>query len=392
MPEAIPFLVKSDLSSYDFRLGDLIVDGLLGIGFSGGKLRENTAAMIRVANDSGLPIVALDLPSGIDADSGEAAVNGAIKACVTLTFGRPKPGLFLADGYRLCGRVRVVPIGLDGDDPAGMEIFTNLDAVEKIPHWQVDCHKNSRGRVLVRAGSEEYPGAAALCTLAALKSGAGLVRCLSDADLNGRLCNAAIYEKISSEDCPEKYFNCSDVLVCGCGWGRRASAEVLSAALDFPGTLVLDADALNFLSSEPSLWKKRKNVILTPHPGEAARLMRAWNIADTADRIECAEALAEFSGAVIVLKGFRTVVAAPGRRGTIVAAGNAVLAAAGSGDVLAGTIGALAAQGLEAFDAACLGAFIHGVAGEEAEKVLIADELPDLIAEKFFQLQNGRTI
>lgn len=392
LPEEIPFLVKDELGENDFFPGDVIVDGILGIGFSGGKLRENAASFIRAANSSSLPVVALDLPSGIDADSGDAAENGAIKADLTLTFGRVKPGLFQSAGSVLRGTLRLIDIGLSGGNSGGMEIFTNLDAVEKVPRFPVDCHKNSRGRVLIWGGSPEYPGAAALSTLAALKSGAGLVRCASSADLHGRVCNAAIVGKLASNEIPEEFIALSDVLVCGCGWGKSVFPQAVERALDFPGCVVLDADALNFIAGTPEVWKRRDNIVITPHPGEAARLCAAWKIAFSGGRVEQAAALAEYSGAVTVLKGHDTVVAAPGKAPVIIAGGNALLATAGSGDVLAGTIGALAAQGVPAFDAASLGAYIHGIAAEDAGEILIADELPALIARKILQLQRNELV
>lgn len=392
LPGKILFQVRKRVDKFDFFPGDVIIDGLLGIGFSGGCLREDTAEIIKTVNESGLPVISLDLPSGIDSDNGFAAENGAIKAVETLTFGRPKTGLFLNDGVSLRGRLRIIEIGLSGEDSEGMDLFTNQDAVELIPVFPVECHKNSRGRILVWGGSPEYPGAAALSAYSALKSGSGLVRIASTADLTGRLCNAAIYERISEKEIPEKFLALSDVLICGCGWGKSAFAEGLSASLRFAGKVVLDADALNYLSSHPDLWQNRENIILTPHPGEAGRLMKAFDILPSADRRENARMLADKLGAVVVLKGHDTVVAAPGRTPVIVAAGNALLATAGSGDVLTGTIGALAAQGLPVFEAALLGAYLHGIAGETAEKIIVADELPELISQVFIKLQKNAII
>ena len=388
----IPFEVRNQLDLSDFFQGDVIIDGLLGIGFYGEKLRDDTASFINTANQTKLPVISLDLPSGLYADSGETAANGAIKAVETLTFGRPKAGLFLAEGRNLRGRLRVIDIGLTDDDPEGMEIFTNLDAVKTVPRFLTDCHKNSRGRVTVWAGSPEYPGAAVLCTLAALKSGAGIVRSASTADLSAKLCNAAIFGKLAEKEIPEKFLALSDVLVCGCGWGKSAFDEGLSAALEFKGKVILDADALNHLAANPQLWKARENIILTPHPGEMRRLLDAFDITPTGERMKDAQMLADKLHAVVLLKGHDTVVAAPEKKAVIVAAGNALLATAGSGDVLAGVIGALAAQGSSAFEAAALGAYLHGIAAESAEKILIADELPDLISQVIFKLQNNQIV
>jgi NAD(P)H-hydrate epimerase len=388
----IPFIVAGKLE-LDYFPSAVIVDGLLGIGFSADLLRDDAASYVDAVNNSHLPVISLDLPSGLYADSGFTAENGAIKACETLTFGRPKPGFFLYNGRHLRGKLRVIDIGLSDDDPEGFDVFTNLDAEKLIPRFPVDCHKNSRGRVAVWAGSPEYPGAAALCSLAALKSGAGLVRVASTADLSSRVCNAVICEKLSPESVPEKILSVSDALVCGCGWGKSAFSAGLKAVLNFKGTVVLDADALNHLAANPELWKKkRKNIILTPHPGEALRLMNGFGITCTSDRRKDAALLADKLGAVVVLKGHDTVVASPEGKAVIVAAGNALLATAGSGDVLAGVIGAMAASGLSPFEAALLGTYLHGIAAESAEKILIADELPELISQVIYKLQHNQII
>ena len=388
----IPFVVAGKLE-LDYFPSAVIVDGLLGIGFSAEFLRDDAASYIHAVNKSRLPVISLDLPSGLYADSGFTAGNGAVKACETLTFGRPKPGLFLYNGRHLRGKLRVIDIGLCDDDPEGMEIFTNIDAAKLISRFPVDCHKNSRGRVAVWAGSPEYPGAAALCSLAALKSGAGLVRVASTAELSSRVCNAVICEKLSPESVPEKFLALSDSLVCGCGWGKSAFSAGLTAALNFEGTVVLDADALNHLAANPGLWKKkRNNIILTPHPGEALRLMNGFGITPASDRRKDAAQLAEKLGAVVVLKGHDTVVATPERKSVTVAAGNALLATAGSGDVLAGVIGAVAASGSSPFEAALSGVYLHGIAAESAEKILIADELPELVSQVMFKLQNNQII
>ena len=393
LPEDIPFYVKDHLTTADFRSGDVIIDGLLGIGFAGEVLRERVSNFIAVVNSLHYPVISLDLPSGINGDSGKAAVNGAVNADHTLTFGAPKPGLFLNDGAKLRGSLRVMDIGLNLlPEKEPMRVFTNTDAIGLLPDVAPDCHKNSRGRVAVWGSSPEYPGAAALCTLGALKSGAGIVRCASEADLSGRLCNAAIFQKLSHGEIPEKFLSSSDVLVCGCGWGSCAGKAGIGAALEFPGTVVLDADALNFVAGNPQVWKKRENIILTPHPGEGARLLAAFGVAASECRRENARNLAEKLHSVILWKGRDTVVASPSEEPVIIAAGTPLLATAGSGDVLAGVIGALASSGANAFDAACLGAYIHGIAGEIADRVIIADQLPELISQVLFQLRRNAII
>ncbi len=388
LPEEIPFTVRRKLNPADFFPGDVIIDALLGIGFSGDKLRAEVENFIWCANETHLPIVALDLPSGINGDSGVASLDGAVNAVLTLTFGAAKNGLFYGDGAVLRGKLRVIGIGLSGEAD-GLEIFSNRDAVEVIPRFAPECHKNRRGRVLVWGSSPEYPGAAALTVAGALKSGAGMVRCVSEADLSGRLCNAAIFRQLKNREKPESFMKESDVLVCGCGWGSCATGENLRYALSFPGKVVLDADALNQIAREPALWQKRENLLITPHPGEAARLMAAFGICGSRDRRENALALAKTLGCTVLLKGRDTVVATPGGRAVTIAAGSALLATAGSGDVLAGIIGAAASWGLDISDAAMLGAYIHGIAGESAPKIFAADELPDMAGKVVCELQNN---
>lgn len=388
LPPEIPFFQRSSLSVYDFRPGDVIIDGLLGIGFSGGALRSEVKSFIHAANNSRCPVVALDLPSGINGDTGSASPDGAIRAEVTITFGRPKSGLFAGAGGCLRGALRVIDIGLMDDGSNGVEIMTDRDAVAMLPHWDLTCHKNSRGRVLLWAGSAEYPGAAALAVRGAMYGGAGMVRIASEAQLE--LPAAAIVRRLSGGEVPENWFPLADVLVCGCGWGSCGTAANLAAAWQFPGILLLDADALNTLARHPEVWRRRENLILTPHPGEAVRLAASFGVDSSLNRQNLALALAEKLSAVVVLKGRDTVVAAADGSSRIIAAGSPALAVAGSGDVLAGVIGALAAQLKHPFDAAALGAYLHGIAGETAPGMLIADDLPEQVGRIMRQVAGNK--
>jgi len=379
LPENIPFIHTVELDKYDFAPGDVIVDGILGIGFKGGKLREAAASFIAAAVNSKLPVVALDLPSGAVADDGSISENGAVCAGLTITFGLPKRGLFCGECRRLRGDLRVVDIGLPVlKKDEKVEIFTNIDGVNLITSPDVDAHKNSRGRVLIWGGSEDYPGAPGLCAAAALHSGAGMVRLFAPAV--GTLPNAVIFRKTcgSVEDCEilRKAFVNGDVLVAGCGWGGGVPEEFLHCVMDFPGKVVLDADGLNLLARRTDLWRKRNDLIITPHPGEAVRLARASGIEIPEKREDFAALLAEKFCAVTALKGRDTVVASPDGKVRIVAAGNSALATAGSGDVLAGVIGAFASTHNDTADAVALGVFVHGIAGECADGIPCADDLP----------------
>ena len=388
----IPVRVTETLSSGDFRRGDLIVDGLLGTGFSG-ELRPQFRNWIEAANGSGRPIVALDLPSGIGGDSGTAS-GPAIRATLTVTFGFPKRGLFRADGPAACGRLRLVDIGLispEAEADGEGEAFFAADAVKLLARLPYDAYKNRRGQLLVAAGSAEYSGAAVLAARAALRMGAGIVRLAVPARPYAALPGALIVRTVPSaegsfdrESLPELEAMAahSDAVVAGPGWGtRRGLGPVLGKLLEFPGALLLDADALNTAAREPELWKRREKLVVTPHPGEAKRLAEAFGVPYSSDRVAFASALAKSLGAVTVLKGPQTVVAAPDGRWSLNTSGSPALATAGSGDVLSGIIGALlAATPQHPFEMAKLGVFLHGLAGETRLPGLIADDLPELAA------------
>ncbi|MBE6392038.1 MAG: NAD(P)H-hydrate dehydratase [Lentisphaerae bacterium] len=379
LPEDIGFFHRESLSVRDFKPGDVIIDGLLGIGFSGGALRSEVKSFIAAAVASGLPVAALDLPSGMNGDTGVVSPDGVIDADMTITFGMLKAGLFSGEGSRYRGKLRLVDIGLDAGASVANGIFTNLDAVKCVTHPGFDCHKNSRGRVLVWGGSSLYPGAPVLSAVAALRCGAGIVRIVSNGECRELAPAEVIVKKILcgsdvGRDVRE-FFPLSDVLVAGCGWGDETPVEALDVLWEFPGTLVLDADALNMFSAHIDKWRCRDRVIITPHPGEAARLAAALELPFSAgNREQSAKELAAKLQCTVLLKGRDSVVA--DRNGNVmrIASGNHALATAGSGDVLAGIIAACACSIEDTMTAAALAGFIHGVAGETAPGIPLAGE------------------
>lgn len=393
LPDSIPVRVCETLDPAEFQSGDLILDGLLGIGFSG-QLRPQFEQFIRTINASGLPVAAMDLPSGLDGDSGEAVSGVAVEAAVTLTFGLPKRGLFHGEGPRCCGRLRLIDIGVPEEfrtEQEGEPCYFWQDALRDFPRVEFDTHKMRRGRLLIAAGSREYSGAAVLAARAALRGGAGIVRLATPGVPSASVPAALILQAVPSASdggfgCASletllPLFEASDAAAAGSGWGRGAErGEVLLKLLDFPGALLLDADALNAAAAEPARWKRREGVVITPHPGEAARLAAGFGIEVLPDRTGFALALAKRLHAVTVLKGAFTVVAAPDGRWSINTSGTPALATAGSGDVLTGLIGALLAMRPgEPFRMACLGVFLHGLAGELGGAGLIADDLPEFL-------------
>lgn len=396
LPEQLKDSARSGIDELDIHPGDLLIDGLLGIGLTG-EVRPALAEMIRKVNLSRLPVISLDVPSGMDSDTGEGRCpdGEAVHAACTICFGLPKRGLFTPDGINFSGELRCAGIGLEKYAASNNGwAYTDADAAFELPRFFNDIHKRKRGELLVMAGSRRYPGAGALAVRGALRGGAGVVRSFIPAGTQFALPLAAIPSEASATasggfaETPDwKSFPHASALVAGSGWGDDVPAAVLSGVLDFPGDLVLDADALNLLSRHPKLWRRRSRVVLTPHPGEALRLQQAFGLSERTSRTDTAIALAERFGAVVLLKGARTVVACENGRYTINTSGSPALATAGSGDVLAGLIGALLANGADAFRAARLGAFIHGRAGEACGRGSIADDFPTAIGMIIAQLE-----
>ena len=399
LPDELRSAATGDFEALGIGPGDLLVDGMLGIGLAG-EVRQPLAEVIAKVNASRLPVIALDVPSGMDSDTGEGRCPGgeALRADCTITFGLPKYGLFTSCGTVFSGILRVADIGLsEYAADSACDAYTELEAWRDLPRFAADIHKDRRGRMLIMAGSRRYPGAAALATCAALRGGAGVVYSLVPSGAKISLPHAAIPVEVAAAGqggfaaVPEwREYRKAAALVAGPGWGEDVPVAVLEKVLDFPGKLLLDADALNLLARHPELWKRRDDVVLTPHPGEAERLRLAFGIPASGSRGEAAAALAARLGAVVVLKGARTATACPTGETVLNTSGSSDLAAAGSGDVLSGLIGALLANGMAVASAAKLGVFIHGRAGENCGRGCIADDLPAAISKVMTDLEKGR--
>ena len=359
----------------DFRPGDLIVDALFGIGLSR-DIASPYAEWIKAINASGCPVVALDLPSGLDGDTGE--IHGiCVRADVTITFGLPKTGLFRNAGPAVCGRLKLADLRIapeiSASIPAEFETFFAEDAASLLPRLPFDAYKNSRGRLLLAAGSARYPGAAKLAASAALRTGAGFIRLVTSA--SGDFPPPVVLHEDSEQELLLS-LPMVDAVAAGPGWGQDASRKKqLEILIDSGKPMVLDADALNLLAQMQGCHLPAE-CILTPHLGEAERLMPDL----PEDRQEAALALAKKYHCNIVLKGPQTIVAAPDGRFSINSSGSPALGIAGSGDVLTGVISAMLAAGLNACDAARLGVWLHGTAGECVPmRGLQADDLPDRV-------------
>jgi hydroxyethylthiazole kinase-like uncharacterized protein yjeF len=401
---------------------NVIVDALLGTGVSRpieGDLRAILREVSQRRRATNLPpckLIALDGVTGMNYDTGELD-PAAVPADLTIAFHAPKRGHYCFPAAQACGELAVASIGIQPDAVAGWRADSAFPEVqladealvrERLPARQRDAHKGTFGHVLIVGGCREYMGAPALAARAAYRAGAGLVA----------LAVPGFVQPSAAVACPEAIFvplpdadaylgptsqppivqwiaarASEGVLLLGPGLGQATETAVfldallasLRAEINRLRGLVCDADALNLLAQLPDWWARLPaQTVLTPHPGEMARLARHSTSDIQGDRIGCALRCAEQWGHVVVLKGAHTVIAAPDRRAVVLPFANPALATAGSGDVLAGCVAGLMAQGLAPFDAALCGAYLHGAAGEQWRTVhgdagLLAGELASLI-------------
>jgi NAD(P)H-hydrate epimerase len=380
---------------------DFVVDALLGTGLTRaveGPVRE----AIRLVNASQKPILSLDIPSGLDADSGKV-MGEAVRAMRTVTFALPKPAFFTPTGAALIGRWTVSDIGLPRTllEDAGIrrELIEGSTVTRSLPAFDVSTHKGIRGRLLIVAGATGFTGAATLCALGAQRVGAGLVTVACPESVNPIL-EIKLTEPMTAPVPEVKGGFLSaraigrilalatkvNALVVGPGIGRHHETAQLVRELVLKATvpMVLDADALTLLGGYKDLFKSaRVPIIVTPHPGEAAGMLKTSISEVESRRTAVAEQIAGEYNVTAVLKGPWTVVAHPQKGVRINPTGTRALGTAGTGDVLAGMIGGLLAQRLQPWDAATAGVFLHGLAGQRVEKRLGPDGLlaGDLLLE-----------
>ena len=379
---------ESELSSA-LAEATLIVDGLFGTGLD----RALTGLFERVVlaiNAAEKPVVALDLPSGLNADTGQV-LGAAVRASMTLTFAAHKPGLHQHPGAALAGEVQCVSIGVPVAHDGRAGLMEAADVAARLPLRAPDAHKGTNGHVLVIAGSPGKTGAALLSASAALRMGAGLVTLASDPETRRALDHKVVEimtAELGSSDrlaAARKLAHGKAACVIGPGLGLDAETQELvrALAIELPLPCVLDADALTALAPQLATLRRAAGPrVLTPHPGEAARLLGCSTAEVQAERISAARSLANQSGQVVVLKGARTVIAAPSGALRIASEGTPALGSAGTGDVLAGVTGALLAQ-LAPFDAAACAVELHARAGAIAarsDRGLIASDLLPALA------------
>jgi len=385
----------------------LIVDGLFGTGFNG-PARGIAAEVINLVNQTvlsrpSIQVVAIDIPSGLDGSTGK--VDGpAIRADRTVTMGLPKTGMVRKEGLNYCGRIVVADIGFPpaviDEVSVDLELVTGSELSGLIPPRTQNSHKGSYGHALILAGSPGMTGAAALASMAALRSGAGLVTLGIPESLNPILeekCTEVMTlplpETSAGSLAPEAvspvldFCRKIDVVAIGPGISRNSGTGELVRELvrTCPVPLIIDADGLNLIAEDLSVLRcASSGLTLTPHPGEACRLTGLTREELFDDREGIARKFARENNLILVMKGAGTLIASPKEPLRINLTGNPGLATGGTGDILTGLIAGFMAQGVEARSAACLGVYVHGTAGDKAAKKvgemsLIASDLLETI-------------
>jgi hydroxyethylthiazole kinase-like uncharacterized protein yjeF len=370
----------------------LVIDALFGAGLSK-PLAPEVQAPLRAAEAAAIPIVAVDLPSGLPGDAAQP-LQYAPRAALTVTFHRKKPAHLLEPARGFCGEVVVADIGLA--EPSGAALFENGPGLwsAAFPWPDAMAHKHSRGSLVVVSGAMTHTGAARLAARGGLRIGAGLVTVLSPPEavmVNAAHLEAVMLTPFASPERLAEAAAKARAAVIGPAAGVNAATRANLLALAGAGAaLVVDADALTVFKDDPEALFAALGAgdVITPHPGEFERVFPGL-LNGSHDRIAAARAAAARAGAVVLLKGPDTVIAAPDGRAAVNGSGAPWLATAGSGDVLAGFIGGLLAQGMTAFEAACAGAWIHGRAGALFGPGLIAEDLPDLACGVLADLRLG---
>lgn len=403
--------IITDLNDVEtiFEKQHVIVDGIFGTGFTG-EPRNPAAGVIKKINQSGKHIISIDIPSGVNADTGTVA-EVCIKADETVTFALPKIGTILYPGAKYCGKLTVADICIPNKnaEKAGVKfnLLTQNEACQWLPVRNAQSNKGTFGKLYVIAASEEMTGAGVLCCKAGYKSGCGLVyACMPKkcCDIMHILVPEAVAKPLkdvdgkvfesSIEGIGEELENAKAIVIGpGIGQSQGVSAFVEQVLLRANGNVLIDADGLNAIAKNKDVLKQMKCIpIITPHPGEMSRLTGIQVKELLNDTIGTALSFAIEYNTIVVLKEARTVIASPTGEVYINTTGNCSMAKGGSGDVLSGIIGGLLAQGMDSYKAAVLGVYIHGYCGDlAAEKLghygVLASELAEYVAFSMKELE-----
>lgn len=377
---------------------DLVVDGLFGAGLTR-DVAGGEAAVIDLANQAAIPIVCIDLPSGISGASGQV-LGTALQADCTITFFRKKPGHLLEPGRSRCGRLILAQIGIPDDVLIAIapRCFENRPDLWKgqLPSLHTDTHKYKRGAVGVFSGGAWSTGAARLSAMAAARSGAGATTLFSPREalaVNAAHLTSIMLREVNDAADLTEIMSTGRMgsFVLGPGFSDHSLLRTYLPLVVDTGALVLDADGITAFQDDPAnlfevLRAVRYPAVITPHEGEFRRIFPDIAADRHTSKLEKTRAAAERSNAVIIYKGPDTVIAASDGRAAINSNGTAYLATAGSGDVLSGITAGLLAQGMPAFEAACAAVWIHGEAGQIFGPGLIAEDLPGLLPDIFATL------
>jgi hydroxyethylthiazole kinase-like uncharacterized protein yjeF len=417
--ELVEVIFKGDFARIKKELlrASLIVDAIFGTGLNS-EVKGHLKDVISFVNSLPQPVMAVDIPSGLDATNGKV-LGAAIQATLTATFGLAKIGQVIEPGASYVGQLEVVDIGIprhvinEADIKAHVIDYDALDLGLLAPR-PIDAHKGDFGHLLVLAGSPGKTGAAAMICHGAMRTGAGLVTLGIPASLNPIL-EAKLTEAMTAPlpDAATGYLSADAwdlirqlaegktalALGPGLSTGRQVQELILNLVPQVTLPMVIDADGITALASRPEVIKRCKNtVILTPHPGEMARLAGLTVQKVQEDRLGVAKGFASAYGCIVVLKGNRTVIATPEEEVYINQTGNPGMASGGMGDILTGMIGGLVAQGLPPLEAAKWGVFLHGLAGDRAAQQIgeipliasdIIDYLPDTLSEVTARANSG---
>jgi len=406
-------LTRSDwvnLIGKELADSSVIVDGLFGTGLSR-PLEARPLEVVRMINESGVPIVSIDTPSGINGDTGEV-LGGAVRAHSTVTMGYPKLGLLFHPGKAYVGHLVVADLGFPEEllevHSLGIHLNDRGQAARRLPPRPEDAHKYQCGTSVIIAGSRMYTGAVLLASEAALRSGCGMVyaavpesiRNLVEPELREAV-TVAVPETPEGTVAPgawrviEPYVEKADVVIVGPGLSRHADTTrfIRDLVERSPKPLVIDADGINALEGDAGHLKGRKvPIMITPHSGELSKLMSQEIPTTPLERIEATREIARTLGVTVIHKGAPSLIASAAGDVWINYYGTSALAKAGTGDVLTGLVGGFVAQGAEPLDAACVGCYLHGRAGEAAARArgirgVIAGDLLRYLGEALLELE-----